>query len=137
MKKYAFRLDMKVRDYECDSQGVVNNAVYLHYLEHARHEFLLTMGVDFAKAVEEGIYLTLVRAEVNYRAPMKSRDRFWVGCNLEQFSETRFLFIQDIYLHPDDHKSLEAKMMGVALNQRRRPVRWKPLIEISQGLRKV
>ncbi|NSW95739.1 MAG: acyl-CoA thioesterase, partial [Bacteroidales bacterium] len=36
----SFRLEFTVRDYECDLQGVVNNANYQHYLEHARHEYL-------------------------------------------------------------------------------------------------
>ena len=49
MMEYAFRLDFKVRDYECDIQGIVNNGVYQNYLEHARHEYLLASGVDFAE----------------------------------------------------------------------------------------
>lgn len=32
----VFRIDLKVRDYECDLQGIVNNGVYFNYLEHAR-----------------------------------------------------------------------------------------------------
>ena len=39
--KYVYELKMKVRDYECDLQGIVNNANYQHYIEHTRHEFLL------------------------------------------------------------------------------------------------
>ncbi|MBU2223338.1 MAG: acyl-CoA thioesterase, partial [Gammaproteobacteria bacterium] len=31
----VFSVDFKVRDYECDMQGIVNNAVYFNYLEHA------------------------------------------------------------------------------------------------------
>ena len=38
MEKYIYELKMKVRDYECDLQGIVNNANYQHYLEHTRHE---------------------------------------------------------------------------------------------------
>ena len=45
---------MKVRDYECDLQGIVNNANYQHYLEHTRHEFLLSTGVSFAALHEQG-----------------------------------------------------------------------------------
>ena len=47
--EYQHELTLKVRDYECDLQGIVNNANYQHYLEHARHEFLLSLGVSFAQ----------------------------------------------------------------------------------------
>jgi len=46
---YVFETRMRVRDYECDLQGIVNNAVYQNYLEHARHEFLHEVGIDFAQ----------------------------------------------------------------------------------------
>lgn len=51
---YIYELTMKVRDYECDLQGIVNNANYQHYLEHTRHEFLLSTGVSFAALHEQG-----------------------------------------------------------------------------------
>lgn len=51
---YIYELPMKVRDYECDLQGIVNNANYQHYLEHTRHEFLLSAGVSFAGLHEQG-----------------------------------------------------------------------------------
>ena len=36
--QYQFDLEMKVSDYECDIQSIVNNANYQHYIEHTRHE---------------------------------------------------------------------------------------------------
>lgn len=50
---YIYELEMKVRDYECDLQGIVNNANYQHYLEHTRHEFLTSAGVSFAGLHEQ------------------------------------------------------------------------------------
>ena len=45
---YIFETRMEVRDYECDIEGIVNNANYLHYAEHTRHLFLRSLGVSFA-----------------------------------------------------------------------------------------
>ena len=55
MEKYIYELKMKVRDYECDLKGIVNNANYQHYLEHTRHEFLTSVGISFARLHEEGV----------------------------------------------------------------------------------
>ena len=46
---YIFCLDMEVRDYEIDYQGIVNNANYLHYLEHTRHEFCKMAGLNISR----------------------------------------------------------------------------------------
>ena len=59
MDKGCFTLEMAVRDYECDLQGVVNNAVYQNYLEHARHEYLKDIGIDFAALAAQRINLVV------------------------------------------------------------------------------
>ena len=65
MSKRAFTADMEVRDYELDIQGVVNNAVYQNYLEHARHLFLKANGVDFEQITREGVHLVVTRMELD------------------------------------------------------------------------
>ena len=66
---FAYCLEFAVRDYECDLQGVVNNANYQHYLEHARHEFLISKGISFSGLHEEGIDLIVTRVEIDYKYP--------------------------------------------------------------------
>jgi acyl-CoA thioester hydrolase len=118
---YTHRLDFKVRDYECDLQGLVNNAVYQNYLEHARHEFLQERGINFAAITARGIHLIVVRAELDYRQSLKSNDKFIVCSNLQRHSKLRFEFLQDIFRSSDQRLMLQARIIGTALDQRGKP----------------
>jgi len=121
MPDYRFVLDMKVRDYECDMQGVVNNAVYQNYLEYCRHEFLLARGIDFNRLTREKVFLVVVRAELDYKTPLRGGDAFWIGLNLERASPLRFVFLQDIYRRADRRLVLSARITGTAVNEKGRP----------------
>ncbi len=121
MADYRFKLNLEVRDYECDMQGIVNNAVYQNYLEHTRHEFLKSIGIDFASLTQRGIILVVVRIEIDFLYPLRSGDRFWVGLNMERISRVRFGFHQDIFRLPDDKPIIRAKVIGTALNEKGRP----------------
>ena len=113
--------NFQVRDYECDLQGVVNNAVYQNYLEHARHQLLKSRDIDFAELTAAGIHLIVVRAELDYRRSLVSGDDFQVISRVQQVSKLRFEFIQDIYRMPDETLMLNARITGTALNERGRP----------------
>ena len=118
---YAHKLELKVRDYECDIQGVVNNSVYQNYLEHARHEFLLESGINFAELARNKINLVVVRAEIDYKFPLQSGERFWIGTNLHQASKVRFEFLQDIYRSSDNKLIIRGKITGTSVNEKGRP----------------
>jgi len=109
-----FRLEFTVRDYECDIQGVVNNANYQHYLEHARHEFLLSKGVSFANLHDEGIDLIVTRVEIDYKSPLRSMDKFFVTVDIQREGNVRLAFIQSIYRIPDNRLIVKGKVTGVA-----------------------
>ena len=117
----TFQLELEVRDYECDLQGVVNNANYLHYLEHARHKYLKSVGLDFADYTARGIHLVVVRSEVDYKAPLRSGDRFVVTLTPLCVSRLRFGFLQNIYRLPDHNLMVVARVIGAALDPQRRP----------------
>jgi acyl-CoA thioester hydrolase len=107
-----FRVSMQVRDYECDLQGVVNNAVYQNYLEHARHAFLHHHGIDFAALTREGVHLMLIRAELDYKAPLKPNDRFEVTVRMVPEGRMKAVFEQKI-VRDDGQLMVDARTIGV------------------------
>lgn len=117
----AYRLDLKVRDYELDMQGIVNNGVYFNYLEHARHEFLLSKGVDFAALATDGINLVVTRSEIDYKSSLASGDEFYIEVMVERLSKVRFGFKQKVVRLIDERVCVEALVVGVALNKQGRP----------------
>lgn len=114
-------LTLQVRDYECDLQGVVNNAVYMNYLEHARHEYLKSCGIDFAEVTASGIHLVIVKAELDYKVSLMPGDEFCIRSRFEQEGRLKIIFHQDIIRCSDEKLMLQAKMTATALNERGRP----------------
>lgn len=114
MEKYIFELTMKVRDYECDLQGIVNNANYQHYLEHTRHEFLHTTGASFARLHDEGIDPVVARINMAFKTPLKSGDEFVSKLYLRK-EGIKYVFHQDIFRLPDGKVSLRATVETVCL----------------------
>lgn len=106
-KDYRFSLRMKVRDYECDLQGIVNNANYQHYTEHTRHEFLLHEGMSFAELHQQGIDAVVARITMSFKLPLRSRDEFLSCLNVSK-DGPRYVFHQDIYRLPDHQLALRA-----------------------------
>jgi acyl-CoA thioester hydrolase len=119
--KYLNELQFEVRDYECDLQGVVNNANYLHYMEHARHKWLESLGIDFAALHKKGVDLVVARIEIDYKHPLQSRDRFVVRSDFRKEGRLRMVCKQDIYRVPDDKLIAQGTVVAVAL-QNGRPI---------------
>ena len=128
-----FKVEFTVRDYECDLQGVVNNAVYQNYLEHSRHEFLSANQIDFVDLTHKGIHLMVVRAELDYKNSLKPRDEFYVSVELQKESRIKYAFLQEIRLKADDKLMLKAKVLGVALNEKGRPTAFSDLDRLISG----
>ena len=126
---FAYNLEFSVRDYECDLQGVVNNANYQHYLEHARHEFLTEKGISFSKLHDEGLDLIVTKVEIEYKYPLRSHDRYIVTVDIRREGNVRLVFIQSIYRVPDNKLIVTARVTGAA-TRNGRPVPPGNLIEL-------
>ena len=120
-ENHPYKLKFVVRDYECDLQGVVNNANYQHYLEHARHQFLISKGISFVQLHDEGIDLIVTKVEIEYKFPLRSCDEFIVTVEILREGNARILFVQNIFRLPDLKPVVKAKVTGVA-TKKGRPV---------------
>ena len=104
-----FEMEMKVRDYECDSQGIVNNANYLHYMENTRHEFLESLGVSFVNLQKQRIDPVVSRVNIKYLTSLTGSEIFIskLKCTREG---VKVVFFQEIYRKKDQKLCCKAKV---------------------------
>lgn len=95
-KEYIYETRIEVRDYELDAEGIVNNANYLHYLEHTRHCFCREEGFSFSDMRRAGIDPVLSRVEIDYLVPLRSGN-VMRSCLAMERKGPRFIFRQDIF----------------------------------------
>lgn len=94
--KYRYHIALAVRDYEVDYQGIVNNAHYLHFMEHTRHEFCKSEGLTFAEMHRMGIDPVVSHVDITYLHPLSIGENFISCLNVER-QGPKFVFYQDIY----------------------------------------
>ncbi len=107
----SFTSEFSVRDYELDTQGVVNNSTYQNYLEHARHQFLKHIGLNFNQLHEDGTDAIVHKVELEYKRALRGDERFIVHTTAKQQGNVRFVFNQNIYLLPDKEPVLKGKII--------------------------
>lgn len=112
--KYCFETRMEVRDYECDIEGIVNNAQYIHYCEHTRHLFLKACGLSFADMHRKGIDAVVARMQLQYKSPLRPDDTFRSCLNLTK-EGIKYVFHQDIYRCTDNQLCFRGKIELVCL----------------------
>lgn len=105
-----------VRDYELDTQGVVNNSIYQNYLEHARHQFLKHIGLNFNELHENGTDAVVHKAELEYKRALRGDDTFNVHTTVRRNGNVRFIFSQNIYRLPDQELILKGRITTVFMN---------------------
>lgn len=118
MPDYQFSLDIRVRDYETDSQGIVNNANYLHYLEITRHDFCEEAGTSFRAMQERGLDPVVRKIEIEYLNSLTMGDTMTSCLNMRR-EGARFIFDQDIYNASTGAPVVKAKVTVVCLQDGR------------------
>lgn len=111
-------MDLKVRDYECDLQGVVNNSNYQRYMEHTRHEFLESLGENFGAMHEKGIDAFVSRADIRFKTPLRSGNCFRSCLNMRK-EGPKLVFEQDIFRLPDMTLAASGRIESVVVENGR------------------
>ena len=114
MKNYIYTLEMETRDYECDIQGIVNNANYQHYLEATRHKWLQAQGCSFQKWHEEGLDVVVAEITMKYKTPLHGQEAFLSCLNVRR-EGVRYIFEQDIYRKSDMKLCVSAQVSAVCM----------------------
>jgi len=112
--KYCFETKMQVRDYECDIEGIVNNANYLHYCEHTRHLFLKECGLSFAEMHQKGVDAVVHRMSLQYKAPLRPDDEFLSRMALTK-EGFKYIFHHDFFRVGDNMPCFRGKVELVCL----------------------
>lgn len=109
MKEFTYKIGMKTRDYECDVQGVVNNANYQHYLEVTRHEFIQSIGLSFQQLHDQGIDVMVSKITINYKASLHGGEEF-ISCMNIRRQGVRYVFDHEIYRASDETLCVKAQV---------------------------
>ena len=122
LREPHFEITMEVRDHELDRFGVVNNAVYQNYLEHARHAFLASRGISLTHLLEEKFRPVVTRIDLEYLLPLQSGDSFSVQLWLMRLTRVKFQFFQQLQKIPSMQSTTRANVIGTFLGPNDRPV---------------
>ena len=110
-----FTHELKVRDYECDVQGHVNNANYQHYFEVARHEFLEKVGLNFHELHLQGVDAVVASVHIRYKIPLLGMDEFKCTISKIEKVSVKYIFHQEIIRLKDNALCAKAKIEVVNL----------------------
>lgn len=126
----------KVRTFECDFYGHVNNAIYLNYLEFARMELLEKKGLTLTRLKEMGFMLVIRRVEIRFKAPALAQEQLAIRTLVKEYRKASGTFHQKIIKLPDQKLIAEADVNWVVVNSQGKPVAIPARISEALGLQR-
>ncbi|MFJ2898401.1 acyl-CoA thioesterase [Streptomyces sp. NPDC087218] len=107
----TFSVDVTVRGYELDTQGHLNQAVYLQYAEHARWELLRAAGLPQDKLLASGVGPVALETTVKFLRELRGGDRVRVTCRFVYGGGKTFTVAQQVI---KEDGTVAAEVTGVA-----------------------
>jgi len=107
--------EMKVRGYQLDMNGHVNNARFLEFLEEGRWEWSEKV-MDFNKWQKKGIMFPVANININYRHPACLHDVLKIRTWLSGVGNASCIINQEILLRDTETMIVDAVITFVAFN---------------------
>ena len=118
----CFETGLKVRTYECDIYGHVNNATFLNYCETARIEFLNHLGYSLVELRKKGWLLPIVKIVVDYKLPLFAEEKIKVTVCWKKRKNSSAVFIQEIIKQDSGKLAARLEITWVATDLQNKPV---------------
>ena len=114
---YCHSVKGRVKTFEVDRQNIVHNVIYMYWLEHARVEYVRSLGIEIKPSTFIDNYTFVVaKTEINYLAPALFDQAYTVFTRIPSIGITSFMFEQSIQLEQDATIILTASSVLVQLN---------------------
>jgi len=116
LSEYKHKIEIRVRTFEVDSQGIVHNINYLKYLEIGRVEYRRNMGYHILPngIFNDGLKVVVVRNEIDYISFSYLDDLLTVFTKIAWIKNSSFCFEQIIQKNSD--KTIICRALGVLVN---------------------
>ncbi|MFF9045038.1 acyl-CoA thioesterase [Streptomyces parvulus] len=114
-----FSVPVTVRGYETDTQGHLNQAVYLNYAEHARWSLLAAAGIRQADLVARGVGPVALETTIRFRRELLAGDETEVTCAFE-WGESKTFRIHQVIRKQDGTVAAEVESVGGLMDLRAR-----------------
>ncbi|MYT71783.1 MULTISPECIES: thioesterase family protein [unclassified Streptomyces] len=114
-----FSVRVEVRGYETDTQGHLNQAVYLQYAEHARWALLRHGGIEQQDLLTRRVGPVVLETNIRYLRELRAGDSVDVECVFEWGEGKTFRVLQAIR-KTDGTLSAEITGVGGVLDLDRR-----------------
>ena len=115
-----WKTEIKVRSYELDSFGHVNNGAYASYLEVARCDYLEQICLSFNDFHRLEKFPVIAHVEIDYRKPAYFGDILTISAKTEKMTEKSITLAYEIH-NSDSCLIAEAKTVMVFVNSDGKP----------------
>lgn len=118
-KKYKHKYQLRVRNFQVDSQGIVHNAIYLEYCEIGRVEYVRNLGIQLLPTgiFDDGVKINVKRNEINYEASAMVDDLLDIYTRISYIKNSSFCFEHLIYQSETGKLLVTQKSVQVNLNK--------------------